>query len=125
MSLGGPPHLGARPEAFEFPFAAAGVALAAIEGAVVELRALLALHEDEAAGARVDFEGEARSGFDSGLQELMAEISALTARLQRQWDELSDEVAEARRRREASLDAAESWDQALRRHEQDLADQPP
>lgn len=115
------PDPGPRPEAFAFPFAAASAALAAVEEAVAELRATVAVHEDAIVAARVDFEGETRRGFDRGFAQLMGEIAATIGRLQVQSDHISDELAEARRRREASLDATAEWGQAMQRYEEDLA----
>lgn len=112
------PDPGPRPEAFAFPFVAASSALAAIEEAVAELQAMASVHDDAVAGAHVDFEGETRRSFDQGFAQLMSRADAGIRQLQAQRDQLADDIAEARRRREASLDATADWDQAMQRHQE-------
>lgn len=112
------PHPGPRPEEFRFPFDEAEDALAAIEDAGAEVRAMVSAHEDAVVGARVDFEGETRAGFDQGFEQLMGEAEDGRRRLEAQYDELADDVATARLRREASLDERAEWERALDRYQQ-------
>lgn len=106
------PHPGPRPEVFAFPFAEAAAARAAIDAAADELRALLAAHEDAVAGARVGFEGETREHFDRGFAQLMGEVDQGVAALRAQSAALADDMDEARRRRERSLDELAEWTRA-------------
>lgn len=123
MSVDGVPEPGPRPEEFEFPFVAAGVALAAIEEAVSELQAAVSVHEDAVVTARVDFEGETRHSFDEGFSDLLSRIGAGIRQLQAQREDLSDDITEARRRQEASIDATADWGQAVQRYREAQAAQ--
>lgn len=110
------PHPGPRPEAFAFPFAAAAAARAAIDAAADELGGLIAVHSDAVAVARVRFEGETRRHFDRGFAELLGEVQHGLAGLRAQSDALGDDLDEARRHREHSLDALAGWTHADQAH---------
>lgn len=112
----GAPHPGPQPDLFRFPFAEADDALAVIEDAGAELRAMLSAHDAAVVGARVDFEGETRDGFDAGFAQLMDEVDGGIQSLDAQRDQLADDIELAQRRQEASLDARADWDRAMDRH---------
>jgi len=118
MRADGLPDPGPRPEAFTFPFAAASAALAAIEEAVAELQAMVSAHDDAVGDARIDFEGETRRSFDRGFAQLMNRTDDRIRQLQAQRDDLADDIVEARRRREANLDATAEWGQAVQRYQE-------
>lgn len=110
------PHPGPRPEVFAFPFAEAAAARAAMEAAADELRGLLAVHSDAVAGVRIGFEGETREHFDRGFAQLMAEVEHALAQLRAQSHALADDIDDADRRREHSLDALADWTRADAAH---------
>lgn len=109
------PSPGSRPDDFRFPFAEANAALVAIEDAVAELQAMVAVHEGAVTGAHVDFEGETRTGFDQGFTALLGQVDAGVRRLESQHDQLADDIDEARRRRQDSLEAIGDWNRAMDR----------
>jgi hypothetical protein len=109
------PHAGSRPDDFRFPFAEANAALAAIEDAVAELQAMVAVHEGAVAGARVDFEGETRTSFDQGFTTLLGQVDTGVRRLESQRDQLADDIDEAQRRRQDRLEAIGDWNCAMDR----------
>lgn len=106
------PHPGPRPAAFAFPFAEAAAARSAIDAAAADLRGLLAVHSDAVTVARVGFEGETRRHFDRGFTQLMAEVDRGLGALRASSDALADDIDEAHRRREHSVDALADWTRA-------------
>lgn len=106
-------HPGPRPELFEFPFAEATAALDAIEDLVDDLVRLEQRQGDASAAIRVGWEGLTASGFEHhtgvALDRLRGEVRAL----RHQADQLRADLATARARRDASIEARHAWQ---RRH---------
>jgi uncharacterized protein YukE len=112
----GAPHPGARPLQFQFPFAEAEDALAAIADAIAELQSMVSVHDSAVVSARVNFEGQTRDGFDQGFEQLMAETDSGIQLLENQRSDLEDDIQTAHRRQADSLDAIEDWGQAMQRY---------
>jgi len=118
-----PPHPGARPQEFEYPFAEARRALAALGDFADDVAAVVSLHSDALSAVRVNFSGSAREGFEAGFAEVVGAAEQLRTSLLADRDLLEAEIAEARRLRDASLDAIADWESDLQRHEDGLAEQ--
>jgi len=111
-----PPHPGPPPRAFVFPFAQARAALAVGEALVQEILVLLDRHHEAAHTARHGFEGATRAAFDAGLADLTARFEDQLAALRSDLGALEDDLALARRRQEASVDAIARHQAALHTH---------
>lgn len=112
-----PPHPGPRPHPFEFPFTEAQAALAEIEACASEVGDTIDRHDSAVGPLRIDFEGETRSSFDRAFEQLLGEVDDGQRGLLTQRDGLQDAIDEARRLREASLDAIDEHDADLRGYE--------
>jgi hypothetical protein len=83
-----PPEPGPRPAEFEFTFAGANRALAAIEDLIARYRAVVSNHHRAANYARVDFEGETRKLFDRELDAALDSCNVIIRELEAQRDQL-------------------------------------
>jgi hypothetical protein len=110
------PDPGPPPRAFVFPFGQARAALAVGEALVQEIVALLDCHHEAAHTARHGFEGATRAAFDAGLADLTVRFEDRLAALRSDLGALEDDLALARLRQEASVDAIARHQAALYTH---------
>lgn len=106
-------HPGPRPEEFDFPFAQAAAALGAIEDAAAALADMVSAHERAVTDVRVNFAGQTRDGFDQGFAQLVDRARTAVMALETQRDQLEDDIAAARLRRDQQLDAIADWGRAV------------
>lgn len=108
-----PPHPGPQPELFEYPFAEAKAAMAEIDTTIAALTAGVAGHASAATDAMVGFQGRAAGAFQSALAAQLDAVEAHVRALDDVLTQLEADVAEAGRRREASLDARALWNRRM------------
>ena len=116
-----PPDPGPQPELFEFPFSEAKAAMAEMETTIAALTAGVAGHARAATDAMVDFRGRTASEFQSAMAGQLDAIEAHVRVLDDILAQLDADVAEARRRRDASLDARALWTREMDDYEAALA----
>lgn len=114
-------HPGPQPELFEFPFAEAKTAMTQIEATMGALSEGVDRHASAASAAVVGFEGRTAREFQSALARQLDAVTAHVGALDRALSDLEDDVAEARRRAEASLDARALWSREMDDYEASLA----
>lgn len=113
-----PPHPGPAPDAFAFPFAEARAVLATGAALEVGIAAVISRHGDAAGAVRAGFEGATREDFDRGLVEVTAGLDGDLLAVRDDLGAVEDDMALARQRREASLDAIADHRAALRAHDE-------
>lgn len=116
-----PPHPGSQPELFEFPFAEAKVAMAEIDATMAALRSGIDRHASAATTAMVGFDGRTADEFRAALTRQLDALDAHVGALDRAFGDLEDDIAEARRRSEASLDARALWSREMDDYEAAVA----
>lgn len=108
-----PPHPGAQPAPFVFPFAEAAAAQAAAEDLADGLSRLRDTHEtawDHVTSGT--FEGRTARGLGDRLVELLGRVDEHADALRRQADTLADDLASARQRQRDATAAREAWARA-------------
>ena len=108
-----PPHPGAAPDPFDFPFSEARAAREAVEALADELRRLRTTHRDARGDVEAGvFEGTTadrwRDRFDASMDELDQHVGALDG----QVDQIEADIARARARAEADELAHLRWRRA-------------
>lgn len=105
-----PPHPGAPPDAFEFPFAEAAAARRATQDLADELRTLRHVHAD--ARDRVEagvFEGRTATRFRMRFDQLMDDLERHVRVLDAQAEQIDDDIRQAHRRQQAYEAAFLRW----------------
>jgi hypothetical protein len=109
-----PPDPGPRPAGFEFPFAAAARALAAIDELTARWRSVARAHAQAAEVATVGFEGRTRELFDAELGVALGDCVQAVRTLEAQRERIQALVAEGHHRQEAAEADLDAWQRRQR-----------